>query len=445
MAKTYTVVRGDNLSRIAARFGTDLKTILSLNPQFRANPNLIYAGNVVNLPGDEAPITPPAAPATPPTETITDKTAANNFGLGTPTDQDEINTLRKKLYETSQAEPDINTIRADFLAAQDQQIKAIGSMYDSLVAQKKIEGTGRLGEQRAISARSGLIGSTFGETQKTKVEQTNADIVASVEAERAAKISAILAGVEDKVSARIAEARAAKEKGAEEWLTYLEGQAERKKSDATDTINALLNQDIALEDITDEEKQRLAGALGLSITDFENKYKGEIAKAKAAAEAAAAKEDRLLTMAEAEKFGVPFGSHLSDVVGQMVPSTKKTTSGGGTGTKKTTTPKADETTPTSDLEQRFQELTQGGEGATSTSKKTFVSATTGDQIDVPTNWNSTGKTAADREKAAAAFLAALRDSGDLDDPIYNYVVAQLSTVFNRGSVKSRINNLMGQV
>src|SRR5262245_56683633 len=42
---TYTVVGGDTLSRIAARFGTTWQAIASLNNI--ANPNLIFAGQVL--------------------------------------------------------------------------------------------------------------------------------------------------------------------------------------------------------------------------------------------------------------------------------------------------------------------------------------------------------------------------------------------------------------
>jgi len=46
---TYTVQSGDTLKKIAARFGTTLDAILQVNPQI-ANPNLIYVGQVINLP-----------------------------------------------------------------------------------------------------------------------------------------------------------------------------------------------------------------------------------------------------------------------------------------------------------------------------------------------------------------------------------------------------------
>jgi len=47
---TYTVQAGDSLSRIADRFEVDLGALLDLNPRFQSNPDLIRAGDVVNIP-----------------------------------------------------------------------------------------------------------------------------------------------------------------------------------------------------------------------------------------------------------------------------------------------------------------------------------------------------------------------------------------------------------
>ena len=45
----YTVQRGDTLRKIADRLNTTVDAILKANPQI-SNPNLIYAGQVINLP-----------------------------------------------------------------------------------------------------------------------------------------------------------------------------------------------------------------------------------------------------------------------------------------------------------------------------------------------------------------------------------------------------------
>ena len=47
--QTYTVQRGDTLRKIADRLNTTVEAILKVNPQI-SNPNLIYIGQVINLP-----------------------------------------------------------------------------------------------------------------------------------------------------------------------------------------------------------------------------------------------------------------------------------------------------------------------------------------------------------------------------------------------------------
>jgi LysM repeat protein len=60
---TYVVQRGDTLGKIAARIGVGWPDILAVNPQIW-NPSLIYAGQVINLPGG-ASVPPPYNPPPP--------------------------------------------------------------------------------------------------------------------------------------------------------------------------------------------------------------------------------------------------------------------------------------------------------------------------------------------------------------------------------------------
>lgn len=61
---SYTVVSGDNLTRIAERHGVSLQDLIAANPQIK-NPNLIYPGQVINIPGAASPA-PAPAPVVPP-------------------------------------------------------------------------------------------------------------------------------------------------------------------------------------------------------------------------------------------------------------------------------------------------------------------------------------------------------------------------------------------
>ncbi len=60
---SYTVVRGDTLGRIAASFGTTWQILASLNNI--ANPNLIYPGQVITLPGGSTAPVPTTVPGGP--------------------------------------------------------------------------------------------------------------------------------------------------------------------------------------------------------------------------------------------------------------------------------------------------------------------------------------------------------------------------------------------
>jgi LysM repeat protein len=66
---TVTVVAGDTLTRIAARCGTTVQAILAANPTIE-NPNLIYVGQVIQIPGGQE-ATPTSTPSATPTSSAT--------------------------------------------------------------------------------------------------------------------------------------------------------------------------------------------------------------------------------------------------------------------------------------------------------------------------------------------------------------------------------------
>jgi LysM repeat protein len=75
-ARHYTVKKGDTLSKIAERFDTTWQKLFAANKGKISDPNLIYPGQVLRIPGKPAkgsgkPLnhpTPPPKPPTPPTK-----------------------------------------------------------------------------------------------------------------------------------------------------------------------------------------------------------------------------------------------------------------------------------------------------------------------------------------------------------------------------------------
>lgn len=51
---TYTVKSGDTLGKIAKAHGVSLEQLLDANPRFRANPNRIRIGDVLNIPNNQS-------------------------------------------------------------------------------------------------------------------------------------------------------------------------------------------------------------------------------------------------------------------------------------------------------------------------------------------------------------------------------------------------------
>lgn len=64
---TYVVQSGDTLGKLAARWNTSLSKILAVNPQI-TNANLIYVGQVINIPAGGS-VPPPTKTPPPPTKT----------------------------------------------------------------------------------------------------------------------------------------------------------------------------------------------------------------------------------------------------------------------------------------------------------------------------------------------------------------------------------------
>jgi len=97
---SYVIRSGDTLSKIAAKNNTTVNALMAANPTIK-NPNLIYAGNKLVIPGAQAPVAPatPTVPPAPPTPDI----VVPEKNLNSP-------SILKEAFTTPKTEADVQKI-----------------------------------------------------------------------------------------------------------------------------------------------------------------------------------------------------------------------------------------------------------------------------------------------------------------------------------------------
>lgn len=176
------------------------------------------------------------------------------------------------------------------------EIDATNRVYDQLLNEARIEGQGRIGSQRAIAARGGLLGSDFAGAQKDRVQSFNTDIQRGIQAERAAAIGAIEGTMRRSVQEELAAKREARQLGAEEYSNYLASKAERRENYKNALIQDLLTQGIDIDSLSEDELAQYLRPAGLKADDVKASY----LRAKAAQEAAGAEAGLEARKTEAE-------------------------------------------------------------------------------------------------------------------------------------------------
>lgn len=259
------VQKGDTRSGIAKRLGVPVQ---SVGLGRSGDPHLIFPDEVLTI----TPNTPPAPAKNIPTEaelqdlanrdperadTVMDElgfSGSPNTGNQTPAqvfkpfippiaENSELDDARE--LRLAQARKDANivvdedAIRAQTLASFQAEIDAINQLFAEKIRRERVRGANRLGQGGAIQARRGLLGSSFGQALDRRIGDENEEIVQGIEAEKSAKISAILNQVRSTASEEIKAKRKAKAEGLDSFIQYLGEATERKVANAKKIAQAL--------------------------------------------------------------------------------------------------------------------------------------------------------------------------------------------------------------
>jgi hypothetical protein len=221
--------------------------------------------------------------------------------------------------------PDENQIYRDKLKMFQKDIDATNQVYDQMLAQARLEGQGRLGSTRAISARSGLLGSDFGASQKEKTIGINTGITQGIQAERAAKIGSIMGEVRKSVLDEVKAKNEARQQGAENYISYLASTATRKEQNLNKAAQAFLLQGIDPSELDPTELAEIAKEGGLTPDAIKMQYR--MLKAQQDAESAKADLDTRKTeseIAKNERMTVGEGTAVLDKDGNVIYKNPKT-------------------------------------------------------------------------------------------------------------------------
>lgn len=182
------------------------------------------------------------------------------------------------------------SIRAQTLASFQAEIDATNAMYAQKLSEAKIAGTGRLGSSTAVQARSGELGSDFGNAQTDTVNAGNQDIYNGITAEQNAAIQSILTKSQDAGTAAIAAATTARQSGLDNYVKYLQDASTRTQTNATAAANAILQAGLDPTLLTPDQLNTYVTNYGISKDDLTKAYTAakpayDAAKAKAAKDA----------------------------------------------------------------------------------------------------------------------------------------------------------------
>jgi len=274
---TYKIQYGDTLSDLAQKNKTTVADLMKANPDI-TDPNKIYTGRTLNIPGAT-----PVVTTTPVTSTTVTPTVPTNTPQATPNiaslyGTDTTPDTGIGAYYQGQAEQPLNEqeIRDRKMREIQAEIDAQNQIYAEKLKQARVAGQGRLGETTAIQARRGLIGSDFGASQTEATRQLNTGIEADIEAQRNAAVQSIMTKARDNAVAEIEARKQAKEEGYKNYIDYLKSSGERKVSNTKKLVGLMFanNQDPSLLDSASITE--IAKGYGITPQDVINEYKSQV-------------------------------------------------------------------------------------------------------------------------------------------------------------------------
>lgn len=240
--------------------------------------------------------------------------------------EDAIRYARK----LSQVETDPNKIYHDTLDRFQAEINAQNSVYADKLQEAKNLGISRLGSERAIQARRGELGSTFGEAATARTITENLGNENAVINQKNAAVQSILSNARTTADAIVKERQTAKSEGLDAYIKYLDASDKRIQTNAQSAARAIAEQGLTPDELQPSELQALATGFGVTVNAIKAAFpqiQQDIQSKKSTAT-----DKELLSPTEAATLGVPYGTTRAKAAAMgITPNRYKPTGGSGTG------------------------------------------------------------------------------------------------------------------
>ena len=249
------VTKGQNLSTIAKNAGMTPAQFATLNPHlagsgagtYKGLKNTVSIGTGYNLSNPNATVVTPSST----TPVVTTATGAKYSRTANKTDK-AIQSVYDKLDSYNTA-PDLASITAGKRANAQAVIDSVNAQFAGVIAGQRKENAGMNDRVRASNITSGLAGSDFGTANAIGQEQKGQKAIDMIENEKAAKVNAILTGIDTGASEEYQRQRAEYVKGLGDNLDRLREFRKEEKEQAINNIKNLAQMNVSLEKVKSAE------------------------------------------------------------------------------------------------------------------------------------------------------------------------------------------------
>ena len=168
-------------------------------------------------------------------------------------------------------------IREETRARMQTRIDAVNEVYGRLISKEQEAGKERIGQTRALAARSGTLGSDFGYQALETTRGKNVEVERAVEAERGLKIQEVLGEIDESAAKEIKAQQEEARGNAKSYIEYLSGVREKATANVKDLATAGF---LDLSQLSETQYKNLLSTTGKSALELEaffnaNKPKAE--------------------------------------------------------------------------------------------------------------------------------------------------------------------------